>query len=246
MKIIAIKNPKTEIQQELLTNFPIWLHQQIIEKTENFKKQSPLDEEQIALLTKWAYAVKPNLMGIDILTAYDQAYMWNQQELTKQYKNNKPVFKWKDGFKIVEVPLPSFSSQTPPEEHNTDIEIERELMQVDDGEYKNTYGQSYNYLDNKKLPIEGYSLIIYSLRDPQNMPKATIEIGYDIKFPKKLYVHEVFTNEELETVDYEDLHARRNYIKEFFNYLKSQGYRFGTVGNYSSEDVKATGLGDVE
>jgi hypothetical protein len=126
-----------------------------------------------------------------------------------------------------------------------DLAIERELMQVDGGDYKKVYDTSYSYLEGTKLPTGEVKLDIYSLRDPVNFPRATIEILSD-KSPegKWLQVQEVFTNED-DSATGKDLITRSPYIKEFFNHLKKQGYQFATVDGGSSEDVKAARLSEI-
>lgn len=228
MKIIKI----SQTSQNDISDFPIWLHQQIMEDTNNFKKHSRLNEEQIETLTDWAYETKPNFKGLNLSTAYAQARIWRQLQQAQKYTNNKAVFKWKDGWKIVTVP-------------EADIGIERELMTVDDEAFVKMYGTNDTRLESSSGDLkEGWGRVVYSLRDPQNMPRATIEIEFTEEKPELLYVQEIFTNEEMVRENYTDFHARKNYIKDFFDYLKSKGYQFGTVEGGSSEDVKASNLQD--
>lgn len=254
MKIISVKQTKqtkqTE-QMEIPSNFPVWLHEELVKETKNFTTLSNFNEKQFEIITDWAHATSPNLMGIGLPAAYNLARQWYNKNLTKQYKTNNVVYKWKDGWKIVELPESSYSSRTDPQKHIYDIEIERELMQTNEkDEYdKPIYEAFYDnrgFLENNERPREGAAQIIYSLRDPDNIPKATIEIRYNKKSPRRLYLHQVFTNEEkIENPDSwqtEYLHPRKNYIENFFDYLKSKGYLFMPVDSQGSDDVKADKL----
>lgn len=245
MRIIAAKKIETR-PNNIESDFPVWLHREITRLTNNYKKTFPLDEAEIEILTNWAYTAKPNLSSLDILTAYNQAYIWSQQQLVKQYKTNDVIYSWKDGWKMIKLPPPADqSSKNTPEENMDDVAIERELMQADGGEYRRIYDANFSYIEENKLPVGGVQLDIYSLRDPENFPRATIEI-YSDKNPEEkwLHVQEVFTKEDDSKTE-KNLTTYSPYVKEFFNYLKKQGYQFGTVDGGSSEDVKAERLSEI-
>lgn len=252
MKIVAIEQTEQIEQQEMPSNFPFWLHEQIKIFTNNYTKAlTETEQKEIDLVEQWAEAIKPNLMGLGFPAAYNFALQWRNQNLSKQYKTNNVVFTWKDGWRMVELPLPTYSSKSPAEESQNDIDIERELMAMgDEVDEKKIYSTLYNvsnYLQNDDLPSKDTSALLYSLRDPENMPRATIELRYNDKRPNLLYVHEIFANEELtqnpDSWQISHLHPKRNYIKDFFNYLKSQGYRFSAIES-DSDDIKAHQLED--
>jgi len=222
-------------QSEEISNFPIWLHEQIVENTKNFTIPLIATEKELELLSEWSDETKPIMMGITLNQALDSAYKWYNKNLAKQYKTNNVVYKWKDGWKVVQVPLSSFSSRTDPTTHINDLDIERELMNtgsIDQTDMIAVYGR-YNtvFQNHQELETE---IIIYSLRDPSNVPQATIEITYNKDNPYNIYLREVFSSKDL---DADNQHPQKEKIKEFFNFLKSKGYRFGGIDqeNYSSD-----------
>ena len=229
MRIITAQDTQEEQLQEY--PFPSWFHEQIMRDTNNFKKQLDIPKERLDIIKDWAETIKPDLSKHDLRSAWHYAYMWNRWELAKQYKTNDVVMTWPNGYKMVKLPESNYSSRTPKEEHINDIEIEKELMKNMDGVYITTSEQT-PYLEGRFTPSSSIVLNTYSLRDEKNLPVATIEIEASKKNPKALTLHNVLGNQQNDT---KESNSNRGYIKEFFDYLKKQGYKFTPDENDSYE-----------
>jgi len=241
---------KKQKSDKAMSNFSIWLHTQLVKETNNFQIESPLFPAQIDMIADWFEAtsstlLNPDLEKLSLLNAYEMALQWQKQQLSKQYKTNDVVYQWKDKWKIVRLPLSSFSSKTPAKEHITDLEIEREIMSTDEAqeEFIKSYGKEDSFFAGERTGEDSKGKIFYSLRDPSNIPKATMELGTSEKDPSKLYVVEVFSSDPL---DNDGMHLYRNRIKEFFNYLKNEGYRFLPVEAPDTNKVKPQDLDEIE
>lgn len=220
-KIIQESQKKSQLQ----STFPTWLHDELMRETNNFKRPPVTSSEDIELITNWVYAVNPKLYGVDIKQAYEQAFAWNRKEKAKSYPTHNVVYEFKDGWEIVKL-----SEQ--------DIEIEKTLMQDEDNEFLKAYDSSYTYLaDNDTIPKKEFqkeTLVIFSLRDPNNMPQGTIEMVEE-KNSRTLSVREIFAKEFTKTkvsqYHTDVKHSQATRIKEFFDYLKKKGYRFSPVSS---------------
>lgn len=170
----AKKNTKNTI------DLPIWLSNQIALLTDDYKKPSEQPPStQVEEVIEWAEATNPDLSNIDFYSAASVATNWKienrRQQFRSEYKSNNVVYSFKDKWAIVKL--------TP-----QDVPSEESLLGVDIGttavdmEVPNPYWRK----EEEKIIVESYSL-----RDPNNYPKANITTTRRPTKPDVLDVREI-------------------------------------------------------
>lgn len=254
MKIKKISQQVQQVQEELEMPFPTWLHQQTMEYTKGWTKRLPITQDDLNTIAEWVYATKPNLMGLNLEQASEEAWDWkiekNRKKHVKNYKTHDVVYKFKDGWEIVKL------------SHEMDIVSENVLMRIpeskggqeespigtlEESEYGRDQfiGEVYIDSETNQTKMKEGEYVIYSLRDPNNYPHATIEIETD---NSDLQVLQIFSGEELtETKEAYGFtkysHPQETKVKEFLAWLKTQGYNLTPLG--LNEEVKVKDLADT-
>ena len=250
MKIMKISQKTKEMKIE--TTFPTWFHKQILEYTKNWTENLPLSQSDTNVITEWAYAVKPDLTNINLQEAFTMASDWKIEEERKEairnYKTHDIVYKFKDGWEIVKLSY-------------DDIDPENDLMgsaddtpigAMDESQYSQHQfiGDSYISGDKVETKMKEGEYIIYSLRDPDNYPHATIEMR---GFNKNNYLEvlQIFAagSDGLKKVTEkywtEYRHPEEAKVSEFLEWLKTQGYKFLPVGDSSGSTINIASLAET-
>jgi hypothetical protein len=199
MRIISKKIPTID--------FSSWLSTELLRETENWKKRIPFNEDAMGYLEKWVEETHPDLSKLNIHNAIEESVKWAQYkgelDLAKEYKFNDVVYEFKNGYKIVKI-------------HPDDILNEKAIMDRQIGSYST---------QTLRDQMRDGSCFIYSLRTPENIPKAYIEIMPQDE-PHVVDISEIRGREDEINPNYHDkpLAIYQSLIKEWFNTLKSKGY----------------------
>lgn len=237
-----IRAQQDNLNLEYSVQFPEWITEQIRVFTNDYKKALLFDKEDLSVVREWVYATNPDLSEIGLQEALNYAEQWEKNELSKNYKNNDVVYTFNHE-PFINWTIVRLSG-------GEDIDIEKELMIDDDGDLNGAYDISYSYLKNKEQPPDEYKLVLFSLRNTNNIPHATIEMYQSVQNPFLLIVKEVYGKVFKETPKSSKTHLFSNEIEVFFDYLRSLGYIFstseGTDADYGSSSIELTDLNDMD
>jgi len=238
MQINKIAQITQEQTKELPHVYAVWLAQALMRETDNYTKPSPIDEDDMDIIVDWMEKERPSL-DINILDAKERSRIWSAQE---QYKTHNVVYKFNDGWEIVKLSYKDIASE------NFIMDLDEKGLKSALNEKERDGGTIGDYWssDASEKAVESGEYLIYSLRDPDNNPHATIEI---LTNKKTLTVIEIFSYKDLEKIKETGnwtsyRHPHLDKIKQFFEWLKSQGYQFQPLP--SDEDVELKDLANTE
>ena len=230
-KIIQLERQLDLVQNEIdpLTSEP-YSHLNNLYKHPHGPYTSIMIQQEWSEIFDWAEQNQIDIMKVSLEEAKQQSEKWHEELAQKEkdeslkYKTHESVYKFPDGWEIVKL-SPS------------DCSVEGDLMGHCVGGYSKRVEQGYTQ--------------IYSLRDKKNEPHATIEMTipespkeidyWKIKNPSKNIEEDTPKYEEIKIQqiqgkgNQEPIDEYKEYIKQWFNSLKSQGYEFETM--YVEEDV---------
>ena len=212
-----------------LSNFPIWIEKIIKELTNNYTQE--IDERtmdvlklQADLFRDWFEETSPDITSLSFKDALRNAQAWKAQE----YKSNKIVYKFDNGWKVIQITDPS------------DLDLESDLLLMEDpgfGRYKfaEELKKGINPKDGK---IPEY--VIFSLRDAANVPIVYIVGRQTALFNgSQLYSLLGIKGHLLEDPDPEENSGITQvdnhlvpYLKQFFTNLEEKGYKLRSPSDY--------------
>lgn len=226
-----------------LIEYPEWLTRELLRITNNYSisiyKSIDLDDEGFKDIAMWASITKPDLSGrkLEDVSVEALAFMKRKKELeaAKKYVCKNVIYNFKDGWTVIDIT-----------EDRVDLTIEKEIFKInqdknEDTSLYDTYDSGYTafHLDD---PSNEHNVKFFSLRDPENIPHATIEMTFDHDTPEKLFVREVFSKDPMIIPDYQKLHPQKDKIKEFLQALPSMGYKLGKSPEDYQDKVKVSEL----
>lgn len=171
----------------------------------------------------WANQTAPDIMSMSLLEANNAQKQWHEELAQKEldeslnYQTNDIVYAFEDGWNIVKLGA-------------KDCETEGDQMGNCVGGYANR--------------IEQESTQVYSLRDKNNNPHATLEVIIPLKIPTKnkqgkmeFKPHKEIIIEQIQGKGNEEpIDEYKAKIKEWFTSLKNAGYEFTPIESEDFED----------
>lgn len=244
MKIYRISEDITPKQQKTLQliDYPEWLSREILRLTDNYTR--PIDlalnikEDDFKRIAVWASETKPDLSNKTLEEIAEPAIKWamdrEESDMAKEYKGSKVVYEFKDGWKVVDMPKDKKTL-------SKNIEIERNILgngkdeDTDAANYA-TYNSGFTAFGDLTDVSKESNVLFFSLRDPNNIPHDLIEMIFEEKNPKKVWVREVFSKEIINSDNGEWINPQKNRIKEFIQALKAMGYELGVSPEATHHD----------
>ena len=238
-------------QMHLPSPYASWLGKELLRITDNWKLSLPYSEEDYEDIVSWIVNTKPEMHGLTIEDSFPKAIEWSKERkaMEVKYKTHDVIYEFNDGWKVVKLSEEDIKPENTIMSLNMNEREERLYSTISPNFAHDFIGQHHQIssrIDNTKETVEKGIYQIFSLRNPQNIPQATMEIITEDGDIKKSEVLEVYVNK---FEDVEDKHhynremfPEREKIKQFFDYLKSQGYVFKPLDYDNSETIKVNEL----
>ena len=229
-------------QEEVPIPYASWLGRELMRATNKWRRKLPYTGPTIEIVREWIQVTRPDLNNLSIDEAASLGVEWaikkERKSNQEQYKTHDIVYIIKnekyEGYEVVKLSPQDIFTEDNLMIHKTDSPDYGEKYYVIDSRYsEEEIGKYFSNTmfepESNKKEIESGKYQIYSIRDKNNYPVATIEI---LQGDNNLHtVNEVFSAEPLDESRDEDgftdkIHPYKEAVKEFLDYLKKQGYKF--------------------
>lgn len=188
-----------------------------------------LSRSEWAKIIDWIEQTNPDIMKISLQEAKSNSDQWHEELKQKEkdeslkYKTNNVVYQFPDGWSIVKL-------------SGADCTPEGEMM----GHCSGGYDRRVN---------DGTTQI-YSLRDPKNKPHVTIEMMIpktpqeEVKMLRSPNSNPVYKHIDIQQIqgkgNEEPIDEYKQYVKQWFDSLKQQGYQFEPIDLDNEESIDIT------
>ena len=242
-----------KITQNQDSPYSTWFGEEMIRITNNYSTPLPYNQEQLETIWKWVNTTNPDVSNLSLLSAYKPADIW---ENLNNYATHDIIYKFKDGWDVVKLSYKDIESENELMKEQENKEISKEiggefyfykgespLGLLDESPYSRDQSIGTEYISNNQEQMESNRYVIYSIRDENNIPHATIET---IKDGNDIDILQIFGREIKKVKDKGGwtsyYHPEEDKVKEFISHLKNEGYNIKPLD--SADDVAIRDLDD--